>query len=793
MVDELTNLKSLEPFCQPPVIIPIGIGSALETRGVSIADELLGGKMALLGRPAVPLNLPIDWEQDPFGDRSWRFKLHSWEPQMEMCVAHCGTSRREYFDFAKAMCESWLQTYQQANSSMYGGEWGTYDMAAGKRAVVLAYIAACLESEGTRLRDGEIVDQGAQLHLDWLRNPENLTLRGNHGLFQLAGLLSLARQMPWLDEAESSAAYALSELERTYKRHYTLDGVHREHSPEYHQAMLLLACMLMESQLVPERCGLTTIVDRGINQLTWMVHPDGSLAAFGDSMGSGCGVNLLLARRSAALMWHYSRGRSGIRQAEQVNVSVDGGIATVRNALGSDDDFGLRTLKVGRVNPKKWSCLILQAAYHSETPQHKHADEGTFEWSHYGSRIVVDAGKYAYAYESLMRQYCESAIAHNTMALDDLPFRIKGPSKVPPASIGAISMDDGRMMAAALMHRSLVDRQSGPLSQDRLILGRVDRGLVVLDAISGPPDDAMATQWFHFHPDLEFRTRGRGMVAKYRKGAITVIPLSPWRSQVRQYRGQKQPSMQGWHSPKTNTMVENTAIGVHGQVSDRWFAAALLIADRGIPSLRLRRADGRIEVAQVDGLGEHLLVSVTAPSVTGHRILKGDHVGVPIARGGGAWYCDLSIDFDDTAIAPSRIARVLRLGLVTVRLSPRRQVQVITENEQVELPLFGSRLALRLIWAKSTGLEISSGGDLQGKLSHTGQLPSTAYFGEPVMERSWSGVLNGFSIRRGVPSEECNLNDVMAMAEDRALVCGLWNTELQELIKQDVVAQTKLK
>ena len=139
----------------------------------------------------------------------------------------------------------------------------------------------------------------------------------------------------------------------------------------------------------------------------------------------------------------------------------------------------------------------------------------------------------------------------------------------------------------------------------------------------------------------------------------------------------------------------------------------------------------------------------------------------------------------------ARNSRVLRLGLVTMRLK-KHHLQIATKKERVVLTLVDGRINVRLIWTETTGVQVWTGGTCQGHLAHTGFLPSTAYIGEPTSDRSWSGLLRHFSIRQGENHEEWNSDDVVAAPDDLALITGLWNEELMDQLKQDVLAQTGL-
>ena len=77
--DDTTNQTSPSPDCdypfttETPLLVSISVSSPSPKQ---IEDAGLG-KFQWGTTPEVVLSPPIDWNQDPFDDRSWRYGLHS--------------------------------------------------------------------------------------------------------------------------------------------------------------------------------------------------------------------------------------------------------------------------------------------------------------------------------------------------------------------------------------------------------------------------------------------------------------------------------------------------------------------------------------------------------------------------------------------------------------------------------------------------------------------------------------------------------------------------------------------
>ncbi len=66
------------------------------------------------------------------------------------------------------------------------------------------------------------------------RQEERIATHSNHGLFQMAGLIALVKSIPWLEKSAAGYIFAKELLLKMLNEHFGGDGLHKEHSPEYH-------------------------------------------------------------------------------------------------------------------------------------------------------------------------------------------------------------------------------------------------------------------------------------------------------------------------------------------------------------------------------------------------------------------------------------------------------------------------------------------------------------------------------------------------------------------------------
>ena len=214
---------------------------------------------------------------------------------------------------------------------------------------------------------------------------------GNHLVRNVKALLWGARSFAG-PEAAGWGARGTSLLEREVLPQVLPDGVHFERSPAYHAQVLadLLECLsvLPEGE---ERARLAEAVDRMVQALVDLTHPDGLVSLFNDG-----GLHMAYPP-SAILAAHRKLGGAWITP-RPVAAMRDAGYFTAR--AGED----LVVVDCGRLGP-------------DELPAHAHGDALAFEWSLAGQRLVVDAG--VYEYQGPSRAWSRATRSHNTVTLDD--------------------------------------------------------------------------------------------------------------------------------------------------------------------------------------------------------------------------------------------------------------------------------------------------------------------------------------------------------------------------------------
>ncbi|MBC6981684.1 heparinase II/III family protein [Caulobacter sp. 17J80-11] len=489
-------------------------------RSGSAAGVLANG-WVLGTRAPVPLQAPVDWSYPGDQARSWNYHLHALDLIDPLLAEHSRSGDAECLRRALEIAGDWVARHPSPETPGQS-PMAWYDMAVGLRAYRLGYLYDAARREGL---DGlSDLAQSLWVHLDLLRREDFYTAHSNHGFYQLCGLLALARRFAPAEAAIEARGIGLARLAAMLDRQFTREGVHKEHSPDYHRAVLTSLQALRDSGLVddPEISARIAVAETALD---WFVRPNGRLANFGDSDNKAYGGAHPMGCRAFP----------------------ESGYAVVRAPGG----FLAQTL-----------------AFHSRT--HKQADDLSFVWCEAGRDLLVDAGRFGYRgktrqgdplwedgfwYADPKRVFVESTHAHNTVEIDGRSYPRKGVTPYGSALVWAGEAGSGLYVSEGRAVHGLVGHH-------RLLVYRPGAWLLVLDRMT--PSDRRAhryAQWFHFAPDLAVEPTGPGAVCAS-DDALTLHAASLADARLSgPYVGAESPRLQGWWSPAEGVFEPAPAVG----------------------------------------------------------------------------------------------------------------------------------------------------------------------------------------------------------------------------------------
>jgi len=334
---------------------------------------------------AYPLDLPLDWAADPFKDGNWRFQLNAWRMLDPYITAWFETGDPKHLENALRFIRDWYGFHIRDGKP---NAFAWYDMSTGLRGQHIAVIENARQRGEITLtqQDADMLADLARLHIRQTRR-DGITA-SNHGLFQLAGLALLCRSFPEDRACRTMDDYIRREFSILMKGQFTDQGVHKEHSPDYHMFMM----RAIERMGALGRYFADVNMDKVEAVALWLVFPNGANARIGDSEKTGKPLDTnpepsCLSEEVCFAVGDFTKS----------------GYAIIRDLPSNAPD----------------SMLFVTGMAHSGV--HRHADALSFELFEAGRFVFIDGGKYGYD-DTARRRYVLTSDAHNTVGLEGEPI-----------------------------------------------------------------------------------------------------------------------------------------------------------------------------------------------------------------------------------------------------------------------------------------------------------------------------------------------------------------------------------
>lgn len=543
--------------------VPALVGGLADGASQS-AERLWSGGWEFAPFPPVVLQQIQDWTRYGRQHRSWGFRLHAWDFMDVLISASDLIGDEKWLERALDIADQWLQYVDTATEEQLEQAMVWYDMSLSLRTprlVALAVRAAHSERLANRALPLLVA---LRIHLQMLLRAESFNGNNNHGFYTAIAQLFAARHVPWLPESSRTHDQGSSRLETVAAAQFGIDGVHREHSPDYHRMLLnsferVMQEGFIEGQEVKDRIAKASYV------LGWMVQPNGEIVQFGDSPARRLtGVGLDSTDRQTLFI--LSEGVEGEMPSKEMEVFEQGGLAFVRSPLPAS-----------HADLQAAGYLAFSAAFHSRT--HKHADDLNVVLYDCGREILIDGGRYGYGdllaaddpgrkdgffYGSKERQYVESSPAHNVLTLDSRDHQRRNRT---PYGSGILEADQrGRIfdITGRVVHEDFTHR--------RRLVYRPGVELKFVDSVFSTTDDLREGQlWFNFPKEFKLLRQDGGVIRLESSVDGFQVELSVDGANARfveSQRGGTDP-FRGWRSREDNVLEPALNLAVKFSVETR--------------------------------------------------------------------------------------------------------------------------------------------------------------------------------------------------------------------------------
>jgi len=555
--------------------LPLGdecIYTAVNEGNLRTANLMLRDVWELPRFEPVSLGWPLNWHEDPFRERYWRFVFYSLRPTSNLLWAYYATGETQYRDKLLAILRSFARHDRLRTD--FDRERFDERHGAAFRAMVLTNTYWKLRRSGDLPDDlaAELRTALARLGT-FLRDPDNYQGDHNHGFAQIGALLLIAERFPDLDDAPIWREVALDRLRQILVRTIGNDGVEVENSPYYHfyvlTALLELKGWATRASFQLPDAVETTVADM-IRYATYITQPNGKIPLLGASLPLDVrrlrpDLYSTLADADPAFAYIRSDGTEGAPPSRRLILFPDAGHAILRSRFGSHATANLDTHLVFDTGP--WRTA------------HSQLDALNLTLYSAGQELVVDSGLYRYEQygnvdEGGRAGYFWSTRGHNTVVVDGRDQKV-GDARSGLSIIGSdwVYQSGAHNLYPGIEHR----RSVFVLDQDVVLV--IDR----LESV----DTHTYEQLWHLAPGLDVSATEETAIARNRNGSpiLTIHTFSAAPLDVSVHSGEQEP-MQGWYSEAYGRKEANAVVAYATRSTSVQFVTVLASGPRAGDKVR---------------------------------------------------------------------------------------------------------------------------------------------------------------------------------------------------------------
>ena len=377
----------------------------------SLGEKLmLKGQLQLAPFEAIRFDGWGNWEQDPFKNRNWQWRLHWLQFIPYLMAYHHVSGDDAVLDCARDAIASWLDNYLGTDSD-YPFEFVWHDHATALRAeqlVLFRYYCSEYAPEWGRKNRRFLteLDGALSVHARLLVEDRFYSKYTNHGLEQSRVLLLLGTVFQG-EEPQQWQGTAVERIRGELAASFTGEGVHVENSPAYHifvfKVFLGIIRDYSEDILGDLGTEFGRFADKAMGFMTHILRPDGKVPPIGDSEQlptSDAYRNIFgHAPEYQYLLYALSQGKEGFIPPHLNRVYPTSGYAVFRDLWPTEGEYENAFHII-----VKGGC---SSRYHSQD------DEGHVSIYAGGEDWLVDSGMYNYNEKDPVRKYMRAREGHN--------------------------------------------------------------------------------------------------------------------------------------------------------------------------------------------------------------------------------------------------------------------------------------------------------------------------------------------------------------------------------------------
>lgn len=488
------------------------------------ADKLIKNEIYMfkIWEP-IKIENKIDWNMNPFGDKTWQFYFHSLDFICHLVNAYENSGEEIYLKKSEEFIESWMNTNQNIEDAT--SEWAWKGHAVANRTMNIVYFLSKYEylinkNRKFIYRIYELLDKQAKFLMD-----DNNYEDFNHGLFQDQALIEIAVLFPFFEESEKWKEKALKRILMRINKDFSEEGVHKEHSPDYHVIVMRLFIEIkafLDYYNIEYSDELYNKFEKMQEYLALIIKDNGTMPLIGDtslSYARNCIEKQFIVNEQ--LLYEFSNGVYG---------------KPFNSSFFQYDKSGVSIYK-----EKGKLFWMFTAAFNSKV--HKHADDLSFVLDYLGKEYIVDCGKYNYKESDKYRKFFRSSFAHNNIICDGKSYLITDKQA---EKVKIINSYNGEWYCYVTGIHNLY---KGVFIKRRLI--QIKGAALIIHDIIKSNDTHKYEQNFNFSSNVEISSKSKRNINIINEDKFINLKQLIQIDEMKNYKGDTNP-IRGWKSDKFN-------------------------------------------------------------------------------------------------------------------------------------------------------------------------------------------------------------------------------------------------
>lgn len=318
------------------------------------------------------MQIPFNWDLDPYEDSNWRFQLHTLRYLTVYMGAFKKSKDEKYIHKMLEWIKDWYDFCQNNDA-----EYAWHDMATGIRAEKIYLLVQMCDDYS--IPKPEFLHDLIDTHLTVMMANEFFRSNHNHGLYVIHGIRCLAEL---IQDNKYILRFCESGWNEILDNQLDENYVHKEHSPHYHFLFVETLERYIKTGFYEDFFKMHEYLQEAKKNSSFLRLPDGRELPFGDTDNA-------LTNKDAS-----------------------------KYELNSNNKLSMSGYFVFK-DTQNLTYLALTNNYHSTI--HKHWDNLSFIFGYKGQDILMDPGKYKYE-KSKLRNLVMSSASHNTINIDDIDW-----------------------------------------------------------------------------------------------------------------------------------------------------------------------------------------------------------------------------------------------------------------------------------------------------------------------------------------------------------------------------------